>query len=76
MRALGDQLGRARRAYDDALGKLSTGSGNLVRQTEMLKALGARTAKTLPLLTGSPLQPHDGDAPDGTLALKLPIGDP
>ncbi len=49
MRALGHQLGKARKAYDDALGKLSTGTGNLVRQTEMLKALGAKTGKTLPI---------------------------
>jgi DNA recombination protein RmuC len=60
MRALGDQLGKARRAYDDALGKLSTGSGNLVRQTEMLKALGAKTAKTLPLQLADS-QTGDGD---------------
>jgi hypothetical protein len=28
--------------------KLSGGAGNLVRQTELLKALGATTAKSLP----------------------------
>jgi DNA recombination protein RmuC len=48
MEVLGGQLDKARGSYEDAFGKLATGSGNLVRQAEMLKALGAKTAKTLP----------------------------
>jgi DNA recombination protein RmuC len=30
-----------------ALGQLSQGSGNLLRQTEMLKILGAKTTKSI-----------------------------
>lgn len=41
-------LSRAHGAHKDAMGKLSTGAGNLVRQTEMLRKLGARTKKNLP----------------------------
>ena len=33
------------KAYQDALNKLSTGSGNLVRRIESIKKLGAKTNK-------------------------------
>ncbi len=45
---MGSQLDTTRRTYDTALGKLSQGSGNLLRQAEMVKDLGARTNKSLP----------------------------
>ena len=48
MRGLGERLAKARECYDDAYSKLYTGSGNLVRQTEQLKELGAKTTKSLP----------------------------
>ena len=38
----------AARSLDAATGKLSTGSGNLVRQVEMLRELGAKASKSLP----------------------------
>ncbi len=38
----------AAKALDAASGKLSTGSGNLVRQVQMLRELGAKASKTLP----------------------------
>jgi DNA recombination protein RmuC len=41
-------LAAANEAQDSALKRLSSGKGNLVRQTEQLKALGARTAKSVP----------------------------
>jgi DNA recombination protein RmuC len=41
-------LGQTRAAYDEAMNKLSLGKGNLVAQAEQLKALGAKTSKTLP----------------------------
>ena len=44
---IGKQLGAAQDSYDEALKKLSTGPGNLVRQVEMLKELGAKTNKSL-----------------------------
>ncbi len=41
-------LAAANEAQDSALKRLSSGKGNLVRQTEQLKALGAKTAKSVP----------------------------
>lgn len=48
MEKVGKQLDAARDAHMAALTKLSTGTGNLVRQAEMLKTLGARTTKSIP----------------------------
>lgn len=45
---VGDSLRSADQSYQNAMNKLSTGSGNLVRQTEMLKKAGIRTGKQLP----------------------------
>ncbi len=45
---VGNQIDSSRRALDSAMGKLSTGTGNLVRQADMLKQLGAKTQKSLP----------------------------
>jgi DNA recombination protein RmuC len=46
--AIGAQLDRTRATYDAAMGKLATGRGNLVRQVEMLRALGVQPTKPLP----------------------------
>lgn len=48
MSTLGNRLNQARTEYDKAMGKLSTGGGNLIRQVEQLKELGAKTGKSLP----------------------------
>jgi DNA recombination protein RmuC len=48
MNALGSRLNQARASYDEAMSKLSSGGGNLLRQVEQLKELGARTSKSLP----------------------------
>ena len=49
MQMLGTRLQQAQSTYVDAMGKLTAGSGNLLRQAEKLKALGAKTGKGLPL---------------------------
>jgi DNA recombination protein RmuC len=46
---VGESLRSADQSYQNAMNKLSTGSGNLVRQTEMLKKAGIRTGKQLPV---------------------------
>jgi DNA recombination protein RmuC len=46
---VGDSLRNADQSYQKAMNKLSIGSGNLVRQTEMLKKAGIRTSKQLPV---------------------------
>lgn len=51
---VGAALDTARKAHDTALGQLTRGNGNLVRQVEQLRALGARTGKAIAI-------PHDGE---------------
>jgi DNA recombination protein RmuC len=48
MSAPGTRLDQARESFDLAMGKFSTGRGNLVNQAEQLKILGARTTKSFP----------------------------
>jgi DNA recombination protein RmuC len=48
MDALGGRLDQAQVSYDAALNKLSIGRGNIVRQIEQLKDMGAKTSKSMP----------------------------
>lgn len=48
MDRMGGHLDKARASYDDARSQLSTGRGNLVRQVEMLRELGAKSSKPMP----------------------------
>jgi DNA recombination protein RmuC len=45
---MGDRLEQARISYNDALAKLHTGPGNVIRQAEMLRALGVKPTKQIP----------------------------
>jgi DNA recombination protein RmuC len=45
---VGKRLDAARASYDGALGKLSSGKGNLVRQVERIRQLGVKPSKLLP----------------------------
>jgi DNA recombination protein RmuC len=45
---LGARIEQTRNAYDAAFDKLTRGRGNLVRQVEMLRALGVQPVKRLP----------------------------
>ncbi|MGB0921016.1 MAG: DNA recombination protein RmuC [Alphaproteobacteria bacterium] len=47
LETIGKSLDGAQKAYGDAFNKLKLGRGNLVRQSEQLKALGARSKKSL-----------------------------
>jgi DNA recombination protein RmuC len=49
MENVGKRLEQAQDAYQDAFGQLSRGRGNMLSQVESLKALGAKTSKTLPV---------------------------
>jgi len=59
---------QAKSSYRDALSKLSTGKGNLIRQAEMLRELRVKPKKNLPaeLVEASaedePLLPEQADA--------------
>ena len=48
MEKIGVQVDTLHRTYEGAMGKLSTGKGNLIRQASQLVELGAKTKKTLP----------------------------
>lgn len=59
---VGRSLDAARASYDEAQKKLATGRGNAIRQAELLKSLGVRPAKTMPValadqaMDGEPLE--------------------
>ena len=48
MEKIGDQLGKTQKSYEGAMGKLSTGRGNLIRRAEGMRKLGLKPKKTLP----------------------------
>jgi len=62
LQKLGGRLRQAQESYDDAFGQLSTGAGNLVRQAEMLRELGARNTKQLEAGL-SEMSGNDGSTP-------------
>ncbi|HEX4854653.1 DNA recombination protein RmuC [Arenimonas sp.] len=63
---VGEALGKAQKAHDDALGKLASGRGNLVRQAEMLRKLGVSPNRRLPasLAQDPDAAAADEDAPE------------
>ncbi len=48
MEDVGKHLDRSRGAYDDAMKKLSTGSGNVIKQAQQLHELGVKSDKAMP----------------------------
>jgi len=48
LQEIGQRLDQTQKAYDSAMGRLSSGRGNLVSRVERLKQMGARTSKQLP----------------------------
>ena len=73
LQAVGDALGKARKAWEYASTKLHTGSGNLVSQTEKLKQLGAKAAKSLP---NALLEKASEETPLTDTTLRLPPESP
>jgi DNA recombination protein RmuC len=47
MEDIQSQLRKASKSHDDAMRKLSSGSGNVIRKIENLKVLGAKTNKQI-----------------------------
>ncbi len=45
---VGHRIEQTQKSYDEAKSRLSEGSGNVIRQVEMLKELGAKATKQLP----------------------------
>lgn len=48
MENIGQKLSGAQTAYDQAMNKVSTGKGNLIRRAEKMKSLGLNPSKELP----------------------------
>jgi DNA recombination protein RmuC len=46
---VGKSIDNARSSYDEAYKKLAQGKGNVIRQAEMLKGLGIKSTKSMPL---------------------------
>jgi DNA recombination protein RmuC len=74
LQKVGVKLKDAQSAYDDAEKRLSIGKGNVIRQAEMLKSLGLKTAKTLPasLVDAS----GDGETVSPADPVPLPLFEP
>ncbi len=45
---IGNNLNNSKESYDDAMNKLTSGNGNIIKKIENLKKLGAKTKKQLP----------------------------
>ena len=48
LKGIGKSIEQSSKKYDDAMNKLSSGKGNLIKRTETIKKLGAKTTKSLP----------------------------
>lgn len=73
LKKVGDQLSKARDTFDTASAKFYTGRGNVIRQAELLRELGIKPTKSLPielvessLDTPDPSVPGDVDSPGDT----------
>ncbi len=47
MTSIGDKIKSAQQSHDDAMNKLTSGSGNILKKVEELKKLGAKTSKEI-----------------------------
>tara|TARA_R110000868_G_scaffold38_27_gene473 strand:+ start:8822 stop:10249 length:1428 start_codon:yes stop_codon:yes gene_type:complete len=72
MDKLDGHLGKARSSFDDAKKQLSSGNGNVVRQVEMLRELGAKSSRAIP----PDWDGGDGDQSDPEPTLRLVVDDP
>jgi DNA recombination protein RmuC len=73
MGEVGKSLAAAQKSWEGASNKLHTGSGNLVRQAEQIKILGAKASKSLP---GALVDKASEELPPLDSALRLPPENP
>jgi DNA recombination protein RmuC len=67
---VGERLRQAQDCYNDARDKLSKNKGNVIRQAEMLKRLGVKPTKALPL---SLVEAAEGESEEGDfLGAQIP----
>lgn len=60
MQDIGMRIRQTRESYDEAMNRLSSGHGNVLRQIEMLRELGAKNTKNLPGDLAEPKGIEDG----------------
>ena len=56
MQDIGQRIRQTQESYDEAMGRLSEGRGNVIRQVEMLRELGAKSSKSMPAGLSEPKQ--------------------
>lgn len=61
MQDIGQRIRQTQESYDQAMTRLATGQGNVIRQVEMLKELGAKADKQLPGELTERMQLEDGE---------------
>lgn len=64
---IGANISKAQKSYDQALGQLKDGNGNLLSQAEKLKELGLKPKKSLPSSLLNDIKDSPGDSPNEVL---------
>jgi DNA recombination protein RmuC len=72
MQDIGQRIRQTQDSYDQAMGRLSEGHGNVIRQVEMLRELGAKSTKSLPGEFTERPQLQDGEEENETLEKNKP----
>ena len=62
MNIIGDKIKSAQLSHDEAMSKLGTGNGNIIKKVEELKRLGAKTTKDIPQDLLEKAEESDADA--------------
>ena len=62
MNIIGDKIKSAQLSHDEAMSKLGTGNGNIIKKVEELKKLGAKTTKDIPQDLLEKAEESDADA--------------
>ena len=65
MQDIGQRIRQTRESYDEAMGRLSEGRGNVIRQVEMLRELGAKSSKSMPPELADQNELSDGEGDHG-----------
>jgi DNA recombination protein RmuC len=57
---LGKRIDATQRSFDDSMKKLHTGKGNLIRRAQLIRELGAKTSKNIPLVFQDKAEESEG----------------
>ena len=70
---VGFEIGQAHNAFETARSRLISGDGNVIRQTEMLRELGAKTKKELREKSGVKKLAEEAESNHNLEQTKLPM---